>query len=389
MALRIRFCEAKSNELNFLLKDWGYFGLTTYCVAHVQKFTGGSIGAMEKHLEHSAKNSKNNDIDPERTHLNENILDDGSGRTLREKIKAVTDTRKNPDVKIRKDAILFCSVLVSASPEFFEGKSKEECMEYFKCAAGHLQERYGKENCVGAHVHFDEKTPHMHFVFVPMTKDRRLSSKEINSRGKLRNLQDELPKQLRRDGFDVKRGEENSPQIHTDTRVWKKDQRVMQMSRAELKKAINIPYEEEKKLTFTGMKPTGRVIVSQGDLRKVQFIASQAVPLIQNETEKQKEKAAISKEWFDLQQKRMELDEKEKALDSRDGKLLLQKAEDYVKNIPELPEVKMKVDRLATDRLKKENPERYQQLRRYYVKKVQTDTLNLQKDRQKGTLKRP
>lgn len=335
------------------------------------------------------KNSKNKDIDPERTHLNENILDDGSGRSLREKIKAVTDTRQNPEKKIRKDAILFCSVLVSASPEFFEGKSKEECMEYFKRAAGHLQERYGKENCVGAYVHFDEKTPHMHFVFVPMTKDRRLSSKEINSRGKLRNLQDELPKQLRRDGFNVKRGEENSPQLHTDTRVWKKDQRVMQMSRAALKKAINIPVEEEKKLSFTGMKQTGRVIVAQDDLRKLQLIASQAVPLMENETEKQKEKAAMSKEWFDLQQQRMKLDERERELDSRDGKLLMQKAQNYVQSIPDLPEVKMKVDRLATNRLKQENPERYQQLRRYYVKKVQTDTLNLQKDRQKGTLKRP
>lgn len=361
--------------------------MANYCVAHVQKFTGGSVGAMEKHLEHKAKNSKNKDIDPERTHLNENILDDGSGRSLREKIKAVTDTRQNPEKKIRKDAIQFCSVMVSASPDFFKGKTKEECMEYFKAASKFLQEKYGKENCVGAYVHMDEKTPHMHFVFVPMTKDRRLSSKEINSRGNLTRLQNELPKHLQRNGFNVRRGEMNSPQQHVDTADWKRDEKILNETKAALVKIVNPEHEKEKRLGFFG--DTGNVILSQDDFKKLQRLAAQSVHLIENRKEKRREEKNATDFYFKLQQRQMELDEREKQLDSRDGQLLLQKAKEYVEKIPDLPEVKMKLDRLATEQLKKENPERYKQLRGYYAKKVRTETLDLQKERQGKGVKRP
>lgn len=34
-------------------------------------------------------------------------------------------------------------------------------------------------NVVSAVVHMDEKTPHMHLAFVPLTKDNCLSAKEI------------------------------------------------------------------------------------------------------------------------------------------------------------------------------------------------------------------
>ena len=229
-------------------------------------------------------------------------------------------------------------------------------MEYFKAASKFLQEKYGKENCVGAYVHMDEKTPHMHFVFVPMTKDRRLSSKEINSRGNLTRLQNELPKHLQRNGFNVRRGEMNSPQQHVDTADWKRDEKILNETKAALVKIVNPEHEKEKRLGFFG--DTGNVILSQDDFKK-------------------------------LQQRQMELDEREKQLDSRDGQLLLQKAKEYVEKIPDLPEVKMKLDRLATEQLKKENPERYKQLRGYYAKKVRTETLDLQKERQGKGVKRP
>ncbi len=39
--------------------------------------------------------------------------------------------------------------------------------------------RSGKENFVSAVVHMDEKTPHLHLTFVPITEDGRLCAKEI------------------------------------------------------------------------------------------------------------------------------------------------------------------------------------------------------------------
>lgn len=51
--------------------------------------------------------------------------------------------------------------------------------EYFERALGFLKERVGEENIFSAVVHMDEKTPHLHLCFVPLTKDNRLSAKEI------------------------------------------------------------------------------------------------------------------------------------------------------------------------------------------------------------------
>lgn len=51
--------------------------------------------------------------------------------------------------------------------------------EYFNRAFDFLKERVGEENIISAVVHMDEKTPHLHLCFVPLTKDGRLSAKEI------------------------------------------------------------------------------------------------------------------------------------------------------------------------------------------------------------------
>lgn len=92
--------------------------------------------------------------------------------------------------------------------------NKPEIELFFKTAAEHLSERYGPRNTVAAKVHMDETTPHMHFTFVPLTADGRLSAKEITSRSNLRSLQEDLPKILQAAGFNIQRGIENSPNRH-------------------------------------------------------------------------------------------------------------------------------------------------------------------------------
>ena len=60
-------------------------------------------------------------------------------------------------------------------------------------------------------VHMDEKTPHMHFLHVPVTPDGRLNAKEIYTRESLKKLQTELPRHLQSSGFDLQRGVEQEP----------------------------------------------------------------------------------------------------------------------------------------------------------------------------------
>ena len=42
-----------------------------------------------------------------------------------------------------------------------------------------MQKHQSKDTIISAVVHMDEKTPHMHLCFAPLTEDKRLSAKEI------------------------------------------------------------------------------------------------------------------------------------------------------------------------------------------------------------------
>ena len=78
--------------------------------------------------------------------------------------------------RTRRDSTRFVDTLITASPEFFKKKSPKEIQEFFQRAADFLIGRVGKENIVSAVVHMDEKTPHLHLVFVPDRKSTRLNS---------------------------------------------------------------------------------------------------------------------------------------------------------------------------------------------------------------------
>ena len=66
---------------------------------------------------------------------------------------------------------------MTASPEFFKGKKKSEVKAYFTEALDFIREHQDPKTILSAVVHMDEKTPHMHLCFVPLTEDGRLSAK--------------------------------------------------------------------------------------------------------------------------------------------------------------------------------------------------------------------
>ena len=69
----------------------------------------------------------------------------------------------------------------------------EVVRRYFERALKFLQKEVGAENIFSAVVHMDERNPHMHLCFVPLTKDNRLSAKEImGGRDKLVHWQDKF-----------------------------------------------------------------------------------------------------------------------------------------------------------------------------------------------------
>ena len=75
-------------------------------------------------------------------------------------------------------------------------------------AAAFMERKVGRGNIFSAVVHMDEKTPHLHLCFTPITKDGRLSAKEIlGNRAQLSKWQDEFHAHMNRAFPGLQRGE--------------------------------------------------------------------------------------------------------------------------------------------------------------------------------------
>ena len=60
--------------------------------------------------------------------------------------------------------------------------------QFFEQTYKFLNERYsGEQNVVSAYVHMDEKTPHMHYAFVPVVHDKKKNKEIANDIVLLRN----------------------------------------------------------------------------------------------------------------------------------------------------------------------------------------------------------
>ena len=99
----------------------------SYVIARVIKVKSTAIGAMQYHNDRAPGGVLNPDIDPERTHLNYE-LHDAEGCYLPRKYAAEVDAKiaanRASGRKVRKDAVKLVEGIITASPEFFEGKSR-------------------------------------------------------------------------------------------------------------------------------------------------------------------------------------------------------------------------------------------------------------------------
>ena len=146
-----------------------------YAIIRIEKRKIGSCAAIEKHHERKKEQYKSNpNIDPALTPLNYHLVQPTKSYRMMslERIEEV-------GAKRRKDSVVIQDGLITASPEWMKSKTPQEQSEYFNYVFEFLRERFGAENFKSVVVHLDEANPHMHFVFVPITPDGRLSSKDV------------------------------------------------------------------------------------------------------------------------------------------------------------------------------------------------------------------
>ena len=191
-----------------------------YAILRFAKYKGPEIGHIESHNERTKeKYASNPDIDTTRSHLNFHLV------TPERKYRAESEKQiAEAGCRTRSDSVRVVEALVTASPEFFKGKKKSEVKAYFTEALDFIQKYQSKETIISAVVHMDEKTPHMHLCFVPLTEDKRLSAKEIvGNKKKLTWWQDEFWKHMVKKYPDLERGESASEtgRTHIPPRLFK------------------------------------------------------------------------------------------------------------------------------------------------------------------------
>ena len=191
-----------------------------YAILRFAKYKGPEIGHIESHNERTKeKYASNPDIDTARSHLNFHLV------TPERKYRAESEKQiAKAGCRTRSDSVRVVEALVTASPEFFKGKKKSEVKDYFTEALDFIQKYQSKDTIISAVVHMDEKTPHMHLCFVPLTEDKRLSAKEIvGNKKKLTWWQDEFWKHMVKKYPDLERGESASEtgRTHISPRLFK------------------------------------------------------------------------------------------------------------------------------------------------------------------------
>jgi hypothetical protein len=197
----------------------------------------GSAGALEAHHERTKeKYASNPDIDITRSKNNFHIIqpEQKYRREINDRIKAA-------GCRIRKDSTMFVDTLITASPEFFEGRNKKEIKAFFVEAVDFMERKIGKGNIFSAVVHMDEKTPHLHLCFTPITEDGRLSAKEIlGNRAQLSKWQDEFHAHMKKQFPILKRGESAlvTRRKHIPTWLFKQSVNLVKQQKA-IEKAIS------------------------------------------------------------------------------------------------------------------------------------------------------
>ena len=196
-----------------------------YAILRFAKYKGPEIGHIESHNERTKeKYASNPDIDPSRTHLNFHLIKP-ERRYRAESEKQIAEA----GCRTRSDSVRVVEALITATPEFFKGKKRAELKEFFNEALEFIKQNQAPETIISAVVHLDEKSPHMHLCFVPLTEDKRLCAKEIlGNKKKLTQWQDKYWEHMVKKYPDLERGERASEtgRDHVPTRVFKQMARL-------------------------------------------------------------------------------------------------------------------------------------------------------------------
>ena len=186
----------------------------SYAIVRNEKLTRSQANGICVHNDRKAKNHSNKEIDISKSHLNYYFKKNELSYTkefdrLREKYAL--------QGQIRSNSIIMCEMVFTSDKEFFDTIGMEETKRYFEESYNFIcnYKNLGEKNIISAVVHFDETTPHMHLIYIPVIHTKDKNGKKIDKvccrdfwkgRDSYRNLQNAYYEYIVTKGFELQRG---------------------------------------------------------------------------------------------------------------------------------------------------------------------------------------
>lgn len=214
--------------------------MANYIIARIENYKMGDIGKVgkeqEREKEYIEKYYQNPDYDPSKTKDNVTLAHDQErdGKTWEKYIKEYrTDHAVQGRFNVnggdpKTQTNIATQFMVTASKEYLESMDKSEQVRFFKDAFKSLKEQYPTYHWAEVTIHYDEQTPHMHAMALPLyydpQKDRTVFSTTKTQAGKehFREFQDRLHHDMTaRFGYNLERGVRGSDREHLSVKEYK------------------------------------------------------------------------------------------------------------------------------------------------------------------------
>lgn len=158
-------------------------------MAHVYKVKSSGVANMIAHYERTPelqRGYRRDNINPAKTAENFNLRPQDALDKVR---AAIADHVVTTGKALRKDANVLLDWVVTKPADC----PIVESVEFFEATTKFMEARYGKDRILGAYVHMDETTPHVHIPLLPVV-DGKLNASAVVNRADLRTLHRDLGK---------------------------------------------------------------------------------------------------------------------------------------------------------------------------------------------------
>lgn len=201
----------------------------SYAIIRNTNYKIGQLPYIYRHNERKNTNYSNNDISKKNSIKNYSLK---KCTNSYQKAFNLIKEKYNLKGQIKKVSNVMCELIITSDKDFFETIGEQETRRYFETAYKFVAnyQNLGEEFIISAKVHLDEKTPHLHIVFIPVIHTTNKKGNEINKiacsefwkgRDSYKILQNKFYKYITDNGFDLERGKSRNVK-HLSVEEYKK-----------------------------------------------------------------------------------------------------------------------------------------------------------------------